>query len=70
LNTAIETIERLSRLHKLSLETFGNEQGASKFLLSGHPQPDGQSPFEAALTEAGGKSVEEIIRRGLCGLLF
>ena len=68
MNTAVETIERLSRLHTLALETFGNEQGASKFLLAGHPQLDGQSPFEAALTEAGGKSVEEIIYRGLHGL--
>ena len=68
MNTAIETIERLSHLHTLALETFGNEQAASKFLLSGHPQLEGQSPFEAALTEAGGKSVEEIIWRGLHGL--
>ena len=67
MNTATGTIKRLSRLHALALEAFGDEKAASIFLLSVHPSLDGQSPFQAALTQSGGELVEEILNKGLHG---
>ena len=66
MNTATKIINRLSNLHALALEVFGEEEAASKFLLHAHPSLNGQSPFQAALT--GGKLVEKILHKGLQGL--
>ena len=63
-----ETIERLARLYAMALEAFGDEQAASKFMLTEHPELDDRSPFETSLTEIGGRAVEEVIERGLHGL--
>ena len=68
MNTATKTINRLSNLHALALEVFGEEEAASKFLLHAHPSLNGQSPFQAALTENGGMLVEKILHKGLQGL--
>lgn len=63
-----ETIERIARLFAIASEAFGDEQAAARFLLSSHSELGDRSPFEAALTEIGGRSVEEIIEKGLHGL--
>jgi len=64
-NTAAVVIQRLSRLHALALEALGDEAAATRFLLSDHPELDGQSPYEAAQTDLGGRSVEELLSRAL-----
>ena len=62
------TIERIARLFAIAKEAFGTESAASQFLLSKHPELGGRAPFEVALTEVGGRSVEEIIEKGLHGI--
>jgi uncharacterized protein (DUF2384 family) len=37
-------------------------------MLASHPELQGKTPFDAALTEVGGRRVEEIIERALHGL--
>lgn len=63
-----ETTERLARLYAMALSAFEDETAATHFLMNAHPELDGQTPFEVALTEIGGRQVEEIIERGLHGL--
>ena len=63
-----ETTERMARLYALALSVFGNPANATRFMSSAHPELDDRAPFEVALTEIGGREVEEIIERGLHGL--
>jgi putative toxin-antitoxin system antitoxin component (TIGR02293 family) len=63
-----ETTERLARLYALALSVFDDPAAATRFLLTPHPELENRAPFDAALTEIGGREVEEIIERGLHGL--
>lgn len=63
-----ETTERLARLYALLQGIFTDKEAAVRFLSSKHPELDNRTPFEAALTEIGGRQVEEIIERGRHGL--
>lgn len=63
-----ETTERLARLYALLQSIFADNEAAVRFLTSKHPELDGRTPFEVALTEIGGRQVEEIIERGRHGL--
>lgn len=63
-----ETTERMARLFAMALSVFESSEGATRFMASAHPELDGLTPFEAALTEIGGRRVEEVIERGLHGL--
>ena len=63
-----ETTERLARLYALALSAFGDPAAATRFLLTPHPELENRAPFDAALTEIGGREVEVIIERGLHGL--
>ena len=63
-----ETTERIARLYAMALSVFEDQAAATRFMMSGHPELGGQAPFDVALTEIGGREVEEIIERGLHGL--
>ena len=63
-----ETTERLARLYALASQAFGNSPGAARFMMTPHPELSGRTPFDVALTEVGGREVEEVIERGLYGL--
>jgi putative toxin-antitoxin system antitoxin component (TIGR02293 family) len=63
-----ETTERLARLYALALSVFEDREAATQFLMNPHPELDGRAPFDVALTEIGGREVEEVIERGLHGL--
>lgn len=63
-----ETTERLARLYALALSVFEDRTAAIQFMMSEHPELEGRAPFEVALTEIGGREVEEIMERGLHGL--
>jgi putative toxin-antitoxin system antitoxin component (TIGR02293 family) len=63
-----ETTERLARLYALALSVFEDQNAAARFLTTEHPELEGRTPFDVALTEVGGRQVEEIIERGLHGL--
>ncbi len=63
-----ETTERIARLYAMALESFDDAEAATQFMACSHPELDERSPFETALTEIGGRQVEEVIERGLHGL--
>lgn len=63
-----ETTERMARLYAMALAVFAEPEAAVHFMTSPHPELDDRAPFEAALTEIGGREVEEVIERGLHGL--
>lgn len=63
-----ETTERMARLYALALSVFGDPDNATRFMTSAHPELGDREPFDVALTEVGGRQVEEIIERGLHGL--
>jgi len=63
-----ETTERMARLYAMALAVFDDGEAATRFMTNPHPELDDRAPFEAALTEIGGREVEEVIERGLHGL--
>ena len=63
-----ETTERMARLYAMALSVFDDAEAAARFMANPHPELDDRAPFEAALTEIGGREVEEVIQRGLHGL--
>ena len=63
-----ETTERLARLYALAMFAFQDADQAARFLANPHPELDDRLPCEVALTEVGGREVEEVIERGLHGL--
>ncbi len=63
-----ETTERLARVYAMVRTLWQNELVACRFMSTPHPELGGKTPLEAALTEIGGRQVEEIIERGLYGL--
>jgi putative toxin-antitoxin system antitoxin component (TIGR02293 family) len=63
-----ETTERLARLYAMAFAVFDDADATTRFLTTPHPELDGRVPFDVALTEIGGREVEEIIERGLHGL--
>jgi len=63
-----ETTERMARLYAMALSVFDDPAAAIRFLANAHPELENRAPFEVALTEIGGREVEEVIERGLHGL--
>ena len=63
-----ETTERLARLYALAASAFSDGGAAARFMLTPHPELGDRAPFDVALTEVGGREVEEVIERGLHGL--
>ena len=63
-----ETTERMARLYAMALSVFDHAEAAAHFMSNPHPELDDRAPFEVALTEIGGREVEEVIERGLHGL--
>ena len=63
-----ETTERIARLYAMALSAFQDPDAAARFMMRRHPELHDRTPFDAALTELGGREVEEIIDRGLHGL--
>jgi len=63
-----QTTERLARLYALAMFAFQDADQAARFLANRHPELDDRVPCEVALTEVGGREVEEVIERGLHGL--
>ena len=65
---ASETTERLARLYALALSAFEDGDAAARFFTTPHNELERRTPFDVALTEIGGREVEEVIERGLHGL--
>ena len=64
----VETTERLARVYAMVRALWQDDLVAGHFIRTPHPELDGKTPLEAALTEIGGRQVEKIIERGLHGL--
>jgi putative toxin-antitoxin system antitoxin component (TIGR02293 family) len=60
--------EWLTRVLAMVERTWHDEAGAQRFLTTPHPELDGRTPLEVAVTEAGAARVEELIERGRYGL--
>ena len=58
----------MARLYAMALSVFDDAEAAAHFMANPHPELGDRAPFEAALTEIGGREVEEVIERGLHGL--
>ena len=63
-----ETTERLARLYAMAANAFADPHAAARFMMTPHPELAERTPFDVALTEVGGREVEEVIERGLHGL--
>lgn len=63
-----ETVERLARLYAIVLTALEDAEAATQFMSRPHPELGDRIPFEMALSEIGGRRVEEVIERGLHGL--
>ena len=61
-------MERLARIYAMARALWLDDRAAQRFLLSPHPELRDKTPLDAALTEIGGRQVEEIIERGMHGL--
>jgi putative toxin-antitoxin system antitoxin component (TIGR02293 family) len=60
--------ERLARLFARARDIWGDEDEARRFLNAPHPELNGPTPVEVAVTEDGARQVEEVIERGRHGL--
>ena len=63
-----QTTVRLARLYALALSAFEDGNAAARLIATPHDELEGRTPFDVALTEIGGREVEEVIERGLHGL--
>ena len=60
--------ERLARVFAMAETVWGEREAAREFMRTPHPELDGRTPLDAAMTEIGARRVEEVIERGLHGL--
>ena len=60
--------QALDTFYAMALSVFEEPEAAARFMANPHPELDERAPFEAALTEIGGRRAEEVIERGLHGL--
>ena len=63
-----DRVERLARVFAMARATWGDDEKARRFLLSPHPELEGNTPIEVALTEVGARRVEAVMERGAHGL--
>jgi putative toxin-antitoxin system antitoxin component (TIGR02293 family) len=56
-----EQTERLARLFSYASRVFGSTRDARTFMQRPHPELDGRRPVDAALTELGGRAVENVL---------
>lgn len=63
-----DRVERLARVFAMARATWGDDEKARRFLLSPHPELEGNTPIEVALTEVGARRVEAVMERGIHGL--
>jgi putative toxin-antitoxin system antitoxin component (TIGR02293 family) len=60
--------ERLARVFAMVEAAWRDEEAARRFMTTPHPELDGRTPLDAAMSEIGARQVEEVIARGLHGL--
>jgi putative toxin-antitoxin system antitoxin component (TIGR02293 family) len=60
--------ERLARVFAIVEAAWRDAEDARRFMNTPHPELDGRTPLDAAMTEIGARQVEEVIERGRHGL--
>ena len=60
--------ERLARVFAMVEDIWQDETDARQFMNTPHPELNGRTPLEVAMTEVGARQVEEVIERGRHGL--
>jgi putative toxin-antitoxin system antitoxin component (TIGR02293 family) len=60
--------ERLARVFAMVESVWHDEAEARRFMNMPHPELNGRTPVEVAMTEVGARQVEEVIERGRHGL--
>lgn len=58
---ASQTAARLSHILAIAARVWGNENDATEWLNSPHPELDGATPISLLRTEAGGRAVEALL---------
>jgi putative toxin-antitoxin system antitoxin component (TIGR02293 family) len=66
--THSQRTERLARVFALAESVWRDRDEARRFMNRPHPELDGRTPLEVAMTEIGARQVEEVLERGLHGL--
>jgi putative toxin-antitoxin system antitoxin component (TIGR02293 family) len=56
-----ERTERIARLFVHARRALGTEAEAREFMTTPHPELDGRSPFDAAMTDLGARRAESIL---------
>jgi putative toxin-antitoxin system antitoxin component (TIGR02293 family) len=60
--------ERLARVFATAESIWQDDAEARRFMNTPHPELNGRTPIEVAMTEVGARQVEEVIERGRHGL--
>jgi putative toxin-antitoxin system antitoxin component (TIGR02293 family) len=63
-----ERTERLARVIATAEHVWGNRADAQAWLGKTHPELEGRSPLEAAMTELGARRAEELLGRLFYGI--
>jgi putative toxin-antitoxin system antitoxin component (TIGR02293 family) len=63
-----DRVERLARVFAMAKSIWGDAERARHFLNTPHPELEGRTPIETALTEIGARRVEAVMERGVHGL--
>jgi putative toxin-antitoxin system antitoxin component (TIGR02293 family) len=58
----------VERVFALAKSTWQNEAAAQQFMNTPHPELNGGTPVEVAVTDVGARQVEEAVERGSHGL--
>lgn len=56
-----ERTERIARLFVQAKKALGTQEEASEFMMTPHPELDGETPLQAAQTDLGARRVEDIL---------
>ena len=56
-----ERVERLARVMAIAEDAFGSADDARQFLMTPHPELEGDRPLDAAQSELGARQVEEVL---------
>lgn len=57
-------IVRIARLFALAVDALNDQAAAARFMLTPHPELNGKTPFDAALTRPGASEAEAIPSTG------
>jgi hypothetical protein len=63
-----ERTERLARVAATTEDVWQDREHARHFLTTPHPEIEGKTPLDAALTELGARQAEEVMARIVYGL--